>query len=56
MGAPVAAIGSLFGEEQSLSVGVVSALDRNIHRSRHRIGDAIQTDAAINLGNPAARC
>ena len=30
VGAPVAAIGSPFGEHQSLSVGVISALDRNI--------------------------
>ena len=32
VGAPVAAIGSPFGEERSLSVGVVSALDRSIDR------------------------
>ena len=52
VGAPVAAIGSPFGEEQSLSVGVVSALDRNIQSlTRFGIGDAIQTDAAINPGN-----
>ena len=48
----MAAIGSPFGEEQSLSVGVVSALDRNIQSlTRFGIGDAIQTDAAINPGN-----
>ncbi|HZC14775.1 MAG TPA: trypsin-like peptidase domain-containing protein, partial [Thermoleophilaceae bacterium] len=52
VGAPVAAIGSPFGEEQSLSVGVVSAVDRNIQSlTRFGIGDAIQTDAAINPGN-----
>ena len=52
VGAPVAAIGSPFGEEQSLTVGVVSALDRNIRSlTRFGIGDAIQTDAAINPGN-----
>ena len=52
VGSPVAAIGSPFGEEQSLSVGVVSALDRNIRSlTRFGIGDAIQTDAAINPGN-----
>ena len=52
VGDPVAAIGSPFGEEQSLSVGVVSALDRNIESlTDFRIGDAIQTDAAINRGN-----
>jgi 2-alkenal reductase len=52
VGAPVAAIGSPFGERQSLSVGVVSAIDRNIESlTRFQIGDAIQTDAAINPGN-----
>ena len=52
MGDPVAAIGSPFGEEQSLSVGVISALDRNIASlTDFGIGDAIQTDAAINRGN-----
>jgi S1-C subfamily serine protease len=52
VGEPVAAIGSPFGEEQSLSVGVISALDRNIESlTDFGIGDAIQTDAAINRGN-----
>jgi len=52
VGDPVAAIGSPFGEEQSLSVGVISALDRNIASlTDFGIGDAIQTDAAINRGN-----
>jgi S1-C subfamily serine protease len=52
VGEPVAAIGSPFGENQSLSVGVVSALDRAIQSlTAFQIGDAIQTDAAINPGN-----
>jgi S1-C subfamily serine protease len=52
VGEPVAAIGSPFGERQSLSVGVISALDRNIESlTRFQIGNAIQTDAAINPGN-----
>jgi S1-C subfamily serine protease len=54
VGEPVAAIGSPFGEQQSqsLSVGVVSALDRSIQSlTRFEIGNAIQTDAAINPGN-----
>jgi S1-C subfamily serine protease len=52
VGEPVAAIGSPFGENQSLSIGVVSAVDRNIESlTRFQIGDAIQTDAAINPGN-----
>jgi len=52
VGQPVAAIGSPFGERQSLSVGVISAVDRDIQSlTRFQIGDAIQTDAAINQGN-----
>jgi len=52
VGEPVAAIGSPFGERQSLTIGVVSAIDRNIQSlTRFSIGDAIQTDAAINPGN-----
>jgi S1-C subfamily serine protease len=52
VGEPVAAIGSPFGERQSLSIGVISALDRTIRSlTRFTIGDAIQTDAAINPGN-----
>jgi 2-alkenal reductase len=52
VGSPVAAIGSPFGEEQSLSVGVISALDRSIQSLTgfDTVG-AIQTDAAINQGN-----
>ena len=49
---PVAAIGSPFGEEQSLSVGVVSATDRSIQSlTGFATAGAIQTDAAINHGN-----
>jgi S1-C subfamily serine protease len=52
VGEPVAAIGSPFGERQSLSVGVVSATDRSIPSlTDFAIGDAIQTDASINPGN-----
>jgi S1-C subfamily serine protease len=52
VGDPVAAIGSPFGEQQSLSVGVVSALNRDIQSlTNFAIGNAIQTDAAINHGN-----
>jgi S1-C subfamily serine protease len=52
VGEPVAAIGSPFGEQQSLSVGVVSAVDRSIESlTSFRISGAIQTDAAINPGN-----
>jgi S1-C subfamily serine protease len=52
VGDPVAAIGSPFGEPQSLSVGVVSALNRDIESlTNFSIGNAVQTDAAINHGN-----
>ncbi len=52
VGEPVAAIGSPFGEQQSLSVGVVSALDRSIPSlTQFQIDGAIQTDASINPGN-----
>jgi S1-C subfamily serine protease len=52
VGSPVAAIGSPFGEPQSLSVGVVSATDRSITSlTGFEIAGAIQTDAAINRGN-----
>jgi S1-C subfamily serine protease len=52
VGSPVAAIGSPFGEAQSLSVGVISALNRSIDSlTNFSISGAIQTDAAINHGN-----
>jgi 2-alkenal reductase len=53
VGTPVAAIGSPFDEQSSLSVGVVSATDRKIDSltSGYSIADAIQTDAPINHGN-----
>ena len=52
VGAPVVAIGSPFGEEQSLSVGVVSATDRAIDSlTGFQTLGAVQTDAAINQGN-----
>ena len=53
VGEPVAAIGSPFGNENSLSVGVVSATRRSISSvtSEYDLTDAIQTDAAINHGN-----
>ncbi len=52
VGAPVAAIGSPFGEEQSLSIGVISATGRSIRSlTGFSTSGAIQTDAAINRGN-----
>jgi len=53
VGEPVAAIGSPFGNENSLAVGVVSAVRRSISSltSDYQLIDAIQTDAPINHGN-----
>jgi S1-C subfamily serine protease len=48
----VAAIGSPFGEQLSLSTGVVSATDRAVQSlTQFEIEGAIQTDASINPGN-----
>jgi len=52
VGQPVAAIGSPFGEQQSLSVGIVSATNRSVKSlTEFQIEGAIQTDASINPGN-----
>jgi 2-alkenal reductase len=53
VGEPVAAIGSPFGNTDSLAVGVVSSTRRSIPSltSRFNVPDAIQTDAPITHGN-----
>jgi S1-C subfamily serine protease len=53
VGEPVAAIGSPFGNADSLATGVVSAVHRSIESltSQFVVPDAIQTDAPINHGN-----
>ncbi len=52
VGDPVAAIGSPFGLEGTLTTGVVSALHRQMTAPNNfTITDSIQTDAAINHGN-----
>ena len=54
VGAPVAAIGSPLGNEDSLAVGVVSAVGRSIAAltaPHFQLVDAIQTDAPITHGS-----
>ena len=54
VGEPVAAIGSPLGNDDSLSVGVVSAIHRSIPAltvPQFDVIDAIQTDAPITHGN-----
>jgi S1-C subfamily serine protease len=53
VGEPVAAMGSPFGNENSLAVGIVSATERSISSitSEYTVADAIQTDAPITHGN-----
>ena len=53
VGQPVAVIGSPFGNENSLDVGIVSGVRRSIDSltSTFRLSDAIQLDAPITHGN-----
>ncbi len=52
VGQDVAAIGSPFGLQGTLTAGIVSALNRTITApNNYSIAGAIQTDAAINHGN-----
>ena len=52
VGESVIAIGNPFGLDTTMTVGVVSALGREIDSvTRRKISDVIQTDAAINPGN-----
>ena len=52
VGQSVYAIGNPFGLDQTLTTGIISALDREIKsRNGVPIRDVIQTDAAINPGN-----
>ncbi|HYZ90351.1 MAG TPA: trypsin-like peptidase domain-containing protein [Myxococcales bacterium] len=51
LGEPAIAIGNPFGLNQSVSVGVVSALHRTVRAENRSYYDFIQTDASINPGN-----
>ena len=54
VGEPVAAIGSPLGNENTLTVGVVSAIHRSIGAitvQKYKVIDAIQTDTPITHGN-----
>lgn len=52
VGDPVIAIGNPFGQDRTLTTGVVSALQRKIQAPNgFAIDNVVQTDAAINPGN-----
>lgn len=51
VGQMAVAVGSPFGLEQSVTSGIVSALDRPINTERTVLVGMIQTDASINPGN-----
>lgn len=51
VGEPAIAIGNSLGYGQSVTTGVISALNRTIELSDGASGTFIQTDAAINPGN-----
>jgi serine protease Do len=51
VGEPAIAIGNSLGYGQSVTLGVISALNRSVELSDGSSGTFIQTDAAINPGN-----
>lgn len=51
VGEPVIAIGNPFGFSNTVTTGVVSALDRSFHTQSQSFHGFIQTDASINPGN-----
>ena len=54
LGEPVIAIGNALGYGQSVTNGIVSALNREITLENGSTGTFIQTNAAINPGNSGA--
>ena len=51
VGEPVIAIGNPFGFANTVTTGVISAVDRSFHTSGQSFHGFIQTDASINPGN-----
>ena len=51
IGEPAIAIGNPFGFRNTVTVGVISALERTLDTNGGRLDGLIQTDAAINPGN-----
>ena len=51
VGEPAIAIGNALGYGQSVTTGVISALNRSVEVTKGNAGTFIQTDAAINPGN-----
>ena len=51
VGEPVIAIGNPFGLSNTVTTGVVSAIDRSVQAPQRKFHGFIQTDASINSGN-----
>jgi len=51
VGQTAVALGSPFGFDQTVTAGVISAVDRSIQGPNGRVRTVLQTDAAINPGN-----
>jgi len=51
VGDSVIVVGTPYGLEGSMSVGIVSALNRTIVTEEYSIGNVIQTTAPLNPGN-----
>jgi S1-C subfamily serine protease len=51
VGQTAVAVGSPFGLEQTVTAGIVSAVNRPVDNDRNVVVNMIQTDAAINPGN-----